>query len=160
MAKITKVYDVVNTDRMACEDIGSFNFGEYGAASGGIQNGRLVELDHTNKEAKYASAITGVKLFLAANVENMYKQDSFTTYMVEEGKKVATKELAKGDFFTTSACADTYGDVSVGDVLMVKATTGELTDKGVETPDYEFTVRAKKVFGGVDCLELEVTKLA
>lgn len=159
MAKITKIYDIVNTDFMACEDIGSYNFGEYDAATGGLENGRMGILDHANKQAKYPTAINGEKLYLIANVENMYKNDSWTTYKIEEGKKVATKEIVLGDVFTTSACADTYVDVSVADVLMVKVNTGEFTDKAAATPDYEFTVRAKKVYGGLDTLELEVTKV-
>ena len=157
MANVTKVYDIVNTDRMAAEDIAAYNFGEFDAATN-LENGRLSELDYTNKQVKYGTNINGKELWLIATDEKMYETKGLTGFINLSGKKVGVKKITLGDEFTTSACADTYADVSADDVMMLKASTGELTAKGASTPDWEFTVREKKVFGGLECLLIQRTK--
>lgn len=158
MAKVTKVYDVVNVSKMACEDIAAYNFGEFAAPAGGIENGRICERDTAAKTMKYGTAITVGDLWLSATNEKMYETDALTTFITKEGKKVAAKKIVLGDTFVTSALSGTYADVNVDDVLMLEADTGKLVDKDVATPVVEFTVRAKKVFGGLDCLVVERTK--
>lgn len=149
---MAKIHDVVETSKMSMEYDGSLIDVERSAAAD-IDNGRLVVRDGATY--KYAVSEAATRLWLTTTPEKTYSVANMTEFYNKSGKKLRAVEVMLGDQFGTTAIV---GDLSVGNVVMVKGTTGELMAKGVATPAIEFTVVEKKLLSGFSAVVVERTK--
>lgn len=149
---MAKIHDVVETSKMSMEYDGSLIDVERSAAAD-IDNGRLVVRDGATY--KYAVSEAAARLWLTTAPEKTYSVANMTEFYNKSGKKLRAVEVMLGDQFGTTAIV---GSLSVGDVVMVKGTTGELMAKGVATPAIEFTVVEKKLLSGFSAVVVERTK--
>lgn len=127
---MAKLYDIVETSKMALEYDGSLLDVE-GTAGADLENGRLGVKDVTTGIVTYASATTteGVKLIM--NVERMAKTtNGLTEFRILKDEKVRLGGMRAGDIFRTTAFV---GSPAVGNIVNNgadgKFVVGTATDK-------------------------------
>lgn len=151
MCIMTKLHDIVETSKMSMEYNGAL-IDVLRSAKTDLDNGRLAIRD--GNDYKYPTAITADELFLITTPEKTYENVSMTEFYNKAGKKVRAVRVMLGDIFGTTAFE---GNLAVGDAVMLKANTGELTAKAGE-PAVEFEVVEKRAIGGFPLLVVERIK--
>jgi hypothetical protein len=124
---MAKLYDMVETSKMALEYDGSLINVEY-KANGALENGRLVAIE--NGKVRYAKT-TDTKVYLHFSVEKMYEEwRGLTEFRVEDGQYVRIGGFRTGDEYKTTAF---NGTLAVGDKVIIDdtASAGKLIKAGV-----------------------------
>jgi hypothetical protein len=116
---MAKLYDIVETSKMAMEYDGSLINVEY-RANGALENGRLVAIE--NGKVRYAKT-TDTKVYLHASVEKMYEEfRGLTEFRIEDGQLCRIVGFRVGDEFKTSAVT---GTLVKGDKVILEDATGK-----------------------------------
>lgn len=108
-------YDVVETNKMAAEDVRAWVDGDRVAAHD-IENGRLIVREEDTY--KYAGEGEEGTLFLATTPERVYNGEGVDEFFNPEGRLLRAFRLQQGDIFSTTAVE---GKPSKGDKLTVAA---------------------------------------
>jgi hypothetical protein len=113
---MAKLYDIVETSKMAMEYDGSLINVEY-RANGALENGRLVAIE--NGKVRYAKS-TDTKVYLHCSVEKMYEEfRGLTEFRKEDGQFVRIAGFRIGDEFKTTAVS---GTLAKGDKVVIDDT--------------------------------------
>jgi hypothetical protein len=119
---MSKGYTIVETSKMSLEYDGSLINVEK-QASTALENGRLVAIDATNGNVRYAKTADS-KVYLLFNVEKMYDETlGLGDFRVEAGDYCRIGGFRAGDEFKTSAIS---GTLVKGDKVILETDTGKL----------------------------------
>lgn len=109
---IKRGYDVVETNRMAAEDVGSLVDGHRVAATD-LENGRLVVRD--GDAYKYTEGGETEGVYLVTTPERLLIDGGLNEFYNPEGRKVRVFALRENDRFSTTAIE---GEPEVGSTLV------------------------------------------
>lgn len=137
---MAKRYDVVETSKMAMENIKSLIEVEKNAGAP-LENGRIITVDGNGKFV-YADASTTGKVYLHASVEKMADTTlGLTEFRIEDGEKCRALGMLGEDIFCTTAFD---GVAKVGDIVIIGA-DGVLTKTTLATTGKPFVAIVEKV---------------
>lgn len=160
---MAKLYDIVETSKMASEYDGSLINVE-GVAKTDLENGRLVAVD-ADGTIRYAVA-GDAEVFLHASVEVMADTTKgLTEFKKLQGEKVRKIRFRKGDVFKTTAID---GTIVAGDTVKL-STNGTFVKVASPAGTENFLATVKEVgslgfysfsygFDKIPAIKLEVTK--